>query len=150
MARVMIFVDGPNIGQRQDIVRIIERLAGARDVVATDYYDSAGPEGRTDYHDWLGGFRIQVTLLPHPRRVELVDYQVIVDMVSAAHEDRFDTAVLISGDVGYTSAVRKVRELNKRVEVAGFAGSVARDLQQAATEFYDLNTIASQIRRSRR
>ena len=149
MPRVMVFVDGPNIGRRDDLIRILEVVVRGRNVVATRYYDSQGPDGKTSFHELLEGFGMQVTLLPHPRHQELVDYEIIVDMLSSAYENQFDVAILVSGDVGFTSAVRKVQGLGKRVEVASFPGQVARELREGVAELHDLAALASQVRRHR-
>ena len=47
-----------------------------------------------------------------------VDVMIAVDMVSMAHQNKYDVAYLISADGDYTPAVSEVRKIGKRVFVA--------------------------------
>jgi len=49
-----------------------------------------------------------------------VDVKLAVDMLSLAHKDKYDIAILISEDGDFVKAVEAVRELGKQVENAYF------------------------------
>ena len=53
-------------------------------------------------------------------RVKGDDIHLATDMLAGAYEDRYDTAVLVSGDGDFRPAILKVRKLGKRVENAYF------------------------------
>ncbi|MDD5725783.1 MAG: NYN domain-containing protein [Patescibacteria group bacterium] len=50
-----------------------------------------------------------------------VDVQLAVDLVVGAYEDYYDTAILISSDTDLVPAIRKVREMGKKIEYIGFS-----------------------------
>jgi len=54
-----------------------------------------------------------------------VDVRIAIDMVSFAYEDAYDTAILVSGDGDFLPVIKKVKELNKNVEVWAFRYSLA-------------------------
>ena len=63
-------------------------------------------------------------------------------MVSGAYENRFDIALLGSGDGDMAPAVRKLTSMNKEVEVVSFddpgKGQFAWSLKKSATRVRDL------------
>ncbi len=65
-----------------------------------------------------------------------VDVNIAIDMVSMAHEDKYDVAYLLSADGDFTPAVQKARDIGKKVFVLSPAhGS---ELAQAANVFIPL------------
>lgn len=61
-----------------------------------------------------------------------VDTQISSDMVAHAALGYYDTAVLISNDGDYTSALENVKKLGKRVEVLFFKGYFSGSLRNAS------------------
>jgi uncharacterized LabA/DUF88 family protein len=53
-------------------------------------------------------------------RVKGDDIHLATDMLAGAYEDRYDTAVLVSGDGDFRPAILKVRKLGRLVENAYF------------------------------
>lgn len=51
------------------------------------------------------------------------DIYLATDMLSFAYENKFDTAVLVSGDGDFVPAIKKVQKLGKKVENAYFSVS---------------------------
>jgi len=47
-----------------------------------------------------------------------VDTNIVVDMLSMAYKNIYDTAILVSGDGDFAGAIEAVKELGKHVEVA--------------------------------
>lgn len=50
-----------------------------------------------------------------------VDVQIAVDLLIGAYEDLWDAVVLLSSDTDLLPAIRKVRQLGKKVEYIGFS-----------------------------
>ncbi len=61
-----------------------------------------------------------------------VDMRIGIDLLVGAHSDRFDTAVLISGDADLTEAVQAVKNFGKHVEVVEFPRGSSRQIIAAA------------------
>ena len=61
-----------------------------------------------------------------------VDTQISSDMVLHAALGHYDTAILISNDGDYTSALENVKKLGKRVEVLFFKGYFSGSLRNAS------------------
>ncbi|GAG63982.1 unnamed protein product [marine sediment metagenome] len=54
-----------------------------------------------------------------------VDIKIAIDIISLAYEDSYDTAVLVSGDGDFVPVLKKVKELDKNMEVWAFRYSLA-------------------------
>lgn len=61
-----------------------------------------------------------------------VDTQISSDMVLHAALGHYDTAILVSNDGDYTSALENVKKLGKRVEVLFFKGYFSGSLRNAS------------------
>ncbi|HHI02541.1 MAG TPA: NYN domain-containing protein [candidate division Zixibacteria bacterium] len=74
------------------------------------------------------------TFISTPAYVEKgVDTYIVIDMLTFAFKDNYDTAILISGDEDFAVVVERVKELGKHVEVANLGGSYL--LRQAADKY---------------
>ncbi len=74
------------------------------------------------------------TFFSAPTYVEKgVDTFIVIDMLSHAYKDNFDTAILVSGDEDFAVLVDNVKDLGKHVEVANLGGSYL--LRQAADKY---------------
>ncbi len=58
-----------------------------------------------------------------------IDIRIAIDIISLAYEDAYDTAVLVSGDGDFIPVVKKVKKLNKKVELWAFRYSLANALK---------------------
>ena len=145
MERVAIFVDGPNIGRRRDLARIIQWLVNGRDLVKVFYYGTENPELYTDYPEIMGLLPLEIRLYQEAKRT---DVALAVDMVFSAVQNEFDTAILVSGDVDYIPAIEKLKGLSKRIEVAAF-GNPAEELKNAADDIHLLRLRLKEIQRKR-
>ncbi len=56
------------------------------------------------------------------------DIYLAIDMLRDAYENKYDTAVLISGDGDFAPLVKYVKRKGKRVENYHFAGNISYDL----------------------
>lgn len=60
-----------------------------------------------------------------------VDTQISADMVAMAALNRYDTAILVSSDGDYVSAVEHTKEFHKKVELVFFRGKISMALKRA-------------------
>jgi len=150
--RLAIFIDGANIDTpareasiRINYVRFHAYLAGTRNVILANYYDSKTHHlGKNAFYKNVGEAGFNVILGPAVRygKQKEIDVQIAVDMVSGAYENRFDIAVLGSGDGDMAPVVRKLTSMKKEVEVASFDDPSGRQfawsLKSSATRVRDL------------
>ena len=59
-----------------------------------------------------------------------IDIQIAIDIISLAYENKYDTAVLVSGDGDFLPVAQKLCELSKKLEVWAFKYSLAYVLQE--------------------
>ena len=162
--RVGIFIDGPNLygGARRltgvgrlDIHALVQWLAGGREIA--------------EVASWTGQLRQQVnaeryaaqqrffadimTRIPNARigRAHLrrragrwiekgVDVGVALDLVLGAWEDRWDSAVIVSGDGDLAQAAALARSIGKEIDVACCPGSLSGLLRAEAGKVRWLDT----------
>jgi len=60
-----------------------------------------------------------------------VDVSIAVDMLRLAHQDAYDTAILISADGDFATALEAVKDLGKHAEVAFFKNTFSYHLRNA-------------------
>ncbi len=63
-----------------------------------------------------------------------VDVKIAVDMLVGAYEDLYDTAILVSSDTDLIPVIKKIRQLNKKVEYIGFSHQPSYGLIKNANE----------------
>ncbi len=74
------------------------------------------------------------TFFAAPTYVEKgVDTFIVIDMLSHAYKDNYDTAILVSGDEDFAILVETIKDLGKHVEVANLGGSYL--LRQTADKY---------------
>lgn len=140
--KLEIFVDGSNFNlalRNQDIRFDIDinllatRLSRGYHFVKLRYYTTRHPDPRTAaFHkqqrllEMLSGSkRVEVVLGRHEARRDAsgqryhvekeTDVNLAVDMVVGAYQDRFDVAMLLTGDTDYVRAVEALQDRSKRV-----------------------------------
>lgn len=67
-------------------------------------------------------------------RIKGDDIHLAIDMLKDAYEDKYDTAILLSGDGDFAPLVRYVKRKGKRVENYHFAENVSRALTKLCDE----------------
>lgn len=72
---------------------------------------------------------------------KMTDVNIAVQLLSDAHDDRFDSALLVSGDSDLTTPVRVIRARfpQKRIIIALPPNRRSHQLQQAANGFFLIN-----------
>jgi len=63
------------------------------------------------------------------------DINLALDMLNDAWENKYDKAILISGDKDFTPLIRYVKNKNKQVKIISFDKLISKDLINEANEF---------------
>ena len=67
------------------------------------------------------------------------DLHMAVDMVEGAYDNKFDVAIIVSGDGDFVPAVKSVKRKNKQVENFYFKKSSSRNLKNYCDSSLELN-----------
>ena len=149
--RVAIFIDGSNLYHsleencgRYDLNfhAFSHKLAKGRTILRTYYYNvlqdpERNPQGYQDQHKFftalhntpylevrLGGAKMRGAATVQKG----VDIMIATDLLRFAWDDRYDVAVLVSGDGDFSYAVQAVKDMGKHVEVAAFPANLSSEL----------------------
>lgn len=157
--RVMLFLDLGNIsrsldtrtldGFRLDWFRLAKHLAGPRRLVAAYAFDTApdrtGPSPKQRFHDHLrySGFRVVTRpFRPDDRTVHSeLEVALATEVVSAAHRDLFDVAIVVSGERVLVPALERVSREGKLVEIAATHAHFSPELRKAADRVHNLDEL---------
>ena len=80
----------------------------------------------------LGDVEIHLTVRKEGEKEKGVDIQLATDMLIHAAWDHYDVAILVTGDADFAPAIRRVRDLGKKVYILFFKGFVAEELERVA------------------
>ncbi len=75
------------------------------------------------------------------------DFNLATDMIYYAAKNKYDSAILVSGDGHFTKPVKLVKDLDKKVFVFSFENTVSESLKSISTDFIDFNLIKQEIER---
>ncbi len=168
--KIIVFIDGSNLlrswwemypGERYDILKLRAKLTNGRDLVESCYYGSYRPDKEdleNKFHTFLKRNGFKTVILPLKLRdkgyVEKgVDGALLTDLVSYAHSNKYDTAILVSGDQDYWTGLKQIKTLGKKIEIAYFHSSnpnkprLCRKLKNVADEFINLDDIKDEIKK---
>jgi len=161
--RVMIFIDGPNVyaarkqlGLKIDYFKLIRELANGGQLIRPYFYTAYNPYDEEDRREMMkflrvlesGGFSVKAVplRLREGRLVEKgVDVALVTDMLLLAFNNAYDTAILVSGDADFVEAVKSIKSMGKRVEVAMFSHIVSEELKRNADAFIPLERMMDRI-----
>ena len=164
MERIIIFIDNSNIFkgfQKYDIKADYEKLKNLithdRKLDAIFLYEGAvypmRPEKRSWYKELTNrsGYVIKTSfdkIVTSGAIEKKVDIKIAIDIVSLAYENAYDIAVLVSGDGDFVPVVKKIKELDKKVEVWAFRYSLAKALKEELDlgNIYYLDDILGKIK----
>jgi uncharacterized LabA/DUF88 family protein len=85
-----------------------------------------------------------------------VDVSLVTYMLSMGWKNAYDTALLIGGDEDYLPAIKEIKAIPKRIEVAAFSdtdtstppkfkSTINREMRMIADRFYPLETFRTAI-----
>lgn len=148
--RIIIFIDASNIiyslkdlGWKISYKRLQEYFAKNSKLVDIYFY-TAKEDGKDSQDGFLAmisryGFKLRVRRLKvvggHPKGN--VDVDLSVDMIDQI--PNYDTAILMSGDGDFQSLVNYVRSKGKVVVAVSTRGHIAKELVDAADEYWYLD-----------
>jgi len=162
--RIAIFIDGSNFyhglkalfgSAKIDFVKLAEKLCAGRKLIRTYYYNV--PVNRADgeerYRRQQGFFAklhgtpyMEVKLGRLVRRGSTmiekgVDVKLAVDMLNMAFTNIYDTAIVVSGDGDFDSAIYGAKNMGKHVENAYFSSGHSDQLKKACDKFILLDEL---------
>ncbi|MHA1916410.1 MAG: NYN domain-containing protein, partial [Promethearchaeota archaeon] len=133
MTRVIVFIDNSNIfkGFRKydikvDYEKMKNVIVRGRELQSIFLYEGVvypmNPEKKKWYKELSNrsGYVIMASfnkIASNGVVEKKVDIRIAIDMVSLAYENAYDTAVLVSGDGDFLPVVKKVKKLDKIIEV---------------------------------
>ena len=136
--------------------KFIKFLVGDRKLIRTYYYnapldrkkDSQSYAKQQKFFEKLSRIPNFKLVLCRMQKVKIdgkITYQIkeddihlAVDMVRLAHNNAYDTAILVSSDGDFVPAVQAVKEIGKNVENVGFEIKFSYHLQQECDKFIKL------------
>ncbi|HSM51499.1 MAG TPA: NYN domain-containing protein [Thermoanaerobaculia bacterium] len=156
--RVAVFIDGSNAyhafksafgSGKYSPLKLARELAGSRPVVRIGFYIGAVTQQMgADLYAQQQRFLAQLKQVPeidvwtgrmartgHQWYEKGVDVRIATDLVAMAYAQRYDIAVLVSGDSDLVPAVREVRFLGRVVENAMPPGRKSWHLFQESSKF---------------
>ncbi|WP_412029896.1 NYN domain-containing protein [Deinococcus yunweiensis] len=164
MERIALFIDGANVyaaarrlGWNFDHRKILEYFSAGGSLYNAFYY-TAVPVPMDDkqkrFTDALTymGYTVRTRPLRETtddsgetsRRANL-DIEIVTDLLTTT--DRYDTAVLLTGDGDFERPVEVLRARGKRVVVASIAEMTSYELRNAADAYVDFKDIREHVER---
>ena len=164
MKRVAVFLDGANCfyAQRKmnwyiDVEKLLDYCKSYGDVAEAIYYTGTVANGnQKKYYDKLAyiGYSLVTkpvkTIYDHASGQSIqkanLDVEIVLDMFSMV--DRYDMAILISGDGDFERAVQQLKSRGKEVKVISTRECVANELVYATgVNYIDMLSIREIIER---
>jgi len=132
-----------------DYIEMVNRLAEGRHITEKFVFDSRvryGFDPLRKTHDWMrnNGFIVFLRYCDPNKQVQKgVDMTMGLEIQRRAYENRFDVALMITGDGDFAPVCEYIRRLGKKVEVAAFDEILSSDLKSVVDRYHDLKNIAS-------
>jgi len=158
--RLCLFIDAGNVFHaadhlkiRVDFAKLVSQLTNNRKLIRPYYYGATpNTPAQRRFFDKLRHLGFEVKTLPLRQYQSTpfekgIDVMLVTDMLTFAHNNLYDTAVLVSGDKDFTYAIHSLHTMGKTVEVAAFSHTLATELQQAADTTVLLDTLIPKIKR---
>lgn len=160
--KVAIFIDGNNlfhaaraVGVEIDYAKLLDLLRGDEMLLRAFFYTGVDQqaERQQGFLLWMrrNGYRVvekELKTFADGTKKANLDVEIAVDMLSLA--DKYDTAILVSGDEDFSYAVNAVAYKGVRVEVAGFRSNTSPRLIDVADRFIELDSLISEISKTDR
>lgn len=170
--RVAIFIDGSNfyhstkklnIVDKINFQKLVNELAGKRNIVKVFYYNSPLDISVNSKIYWkqqkffnilrnIPKFEVVLCRQKKILKNGAADYEVkgddthlVSDFVGEAYENLYDTAIIVSGDEDFISPIKRVRKLGKKIENAWFSSSSSFNLRNACDQSIHLNKLIERI-----
>src|SRR5881409_1092367 len=155
--KVAIFIDGNNLFHAArfhnidiDYNKLLRVLLGDGRLFRAFFYTGVdqNAERQQGFLLWMrrNGYRVvekELKTFPDGTKKANLDVEIAVDMLSLA--DKYDTAILVSGDEDFAYAVNAVAYKGVRVEIAGFRSNTSPRLIDVADQFIELDSHIDEI-----
>ncbi|MBI3654557.1 MAG: NYN domain-containing protein [Acidobacteria bacterium] len=155
--KIAIFIDGNNlfhaaraVGVEIDYAKLLNFLRGNADLLRAFFYTGVDEkaERQQGFLLWMrrNGYRVvekELKTYADGTKKANLDVEIAVDMLSLA--DKYDTAVLVSGDEDFAYAINAVAYKGVRVELAGFRSNTSPRLIDVADQFIELDSHIEEI-----
>jgi uncharacterized LabA/DUF88 family protein len=155
--KITIFIDGNNlfhaarsVGVEIDYAKFLNFLRGDSPLLRAFFYTGVDEkaERQQGFLLWMrrNGYRVvekELKTYADGTKKANLDVEIAVDMLSLA--DKYDTAVLVSGDEDFAYAINAVAYKGVRVELAGFRSNTSPRLIDVADQFIELDTHIDEI-----
>ena len=143
--KVIIFVDNSNLFHsfqelnfHCDYDKLKKVITNKRDLIEIILYTGIMYPVKQKDKAWLMklkelGYTVNtraIKVAPNGRKIEKrIDVLMAVDIISSAYEVSYDTVVLVSGDGDFVPVVKKLRNLNIKIEVWSFKNLLSEQLK---------------------
>jgi uncharacterized LabA/DUF88 family protein len=155
--KITIFIDGNNlfhaarsVGVEIDYAKFLSFLRGNSPLLRAFFYTGVDEkaERQQGFLLWMrrNGYRVvekELKTYADGTKKANLDVEIAVDMLSLA--DKYDTAVLVSGDEDFAYAINAVAYKGVRVELAGFRSNTSPRLIDVADQFIELDAHIDEI-----
>ena len=160
----MVFIDNSNIFKgfarykiKADYDKLKKIIMRGRNLSEIRLYEGVvypiDPKKKKWYNDLknISGYSVKTTFDKRIKKEAIekkIDVKLAIDVIAKAYEDKFDTAVIVSGDGDFLPVIKKLMKLNKNVEIWAFKYSLAKTIERTVPKenlFY-LEDILSKIR----
>ena len=155
--KITIFIDGNNlfhaarsVGVEIDYAKFLNFLRGDSPLLRAFFYTGVDEkaERQQGFLLWMrrNGYRVvekELKTYADGTKKANLDVEIAVDMLSLA--DKYDTAVLVSGDEDFSYAINAVAYKGVRVELAGFRSNTSPRLIDVADQFIELDSHIEEI-----
>lgn len=164
MKRVAVFLDGANcfytqkkMGWKIDAEKLLAFCKRYGEVVEAIYYSGISNDGgQKKYLDKLAYIGYSLITKPVKSMYDVetgkvtlkanLDIEIVLDMLSMI--DRYDIAILISGDGDFSRALQQLKSRGKEIKVISTRGSVSSELVYAmGINYIDLLDIRETVER---
>lgn len=150
--KITIFIDGNNlfhaarsVGVEIDYAKFLNFLRNDSPLLRAFFYTGVDEkaERQQGFLLWMrrNGYRVvekELKTYADGTKKANLDVEIAVDMLSLA--DKYDTAVLVSGDEDFAYAINAVAYKGVRVELAGFRSNTSPRLIDVADQFIELDS----------
>ena len=133
---VIIFIDNSNLFHsfqslnfHCDYNKLKKVIKGKRNLLEANIYSGLMYPVRDKEKAWFSslnkmGYILKtraIKVAPNGKKVEKrIDVLMAVDIISSAYEKCVDTLIIVSGDSDFVPVVKKLKDLNKKVEIWSF------------------------------
>lgn len=152
MTNIALFIDGSNMFHAQkrmgffiDYVRLKNHFTQGKTLTNCLYYKGVRPQSTPKEQNFLtyliyNGFSVVKKevktvfndISGEPTQKCNLDIEIVIDMLNYA--DKYDEAILFSGDGDFERAVQLLRDRGKVINVASCRGMIAQELASAANQ----------------